>query len=362
MNYRVRVDNTKLQKFCSYCGDYIDIVYKNNIVFLCSEMSDIYVHCVLQVLDGDSNDISIRMPKVFFQKLSSESVIDFIIKSDTVKTLFYNKDMELMYKISTRRQTGFIDYEEKLKIIEESGNYEGYTISKVSNLIRTLIRLNTEFYSLDGIAYGMFERCFIFNKSDLPNFGLSVYTMKKLIADAYLLTFIRQYIYYNIEDYDIHVITSKLRVPMDCDLHRILTIKYRYKIKTDMTSLNSINGRLTFDKGVECKVDFNENFVVLRDDMKEVKASIVIKEKISANKDSKENTDDNDLIDLNAFTSIIDKDEELKREKVPVFSIPKWVLNSIPSSGDSTFNLCKDFIIMSFKGGKILFPRGSVNE
>lgn len=354
---RVMVEGTRLSKLCSYAGEYLELITRNNVCVLCSESGAQYTQLTLKLMEAPIEDVQIRVPSSIVSKLSRETIIDFIITDSEVRCQFYDKQMVHLYSKTILKQRGVIDPTDKLEFLKTRLDYTGYSLAKISALLSTMKRLDPEIMCLNNVAYCTYNNSHIFTKMKLPNFCISAKSLSTIVNSGSPAYFMGRYIYTRFEDSGLDVFLTKGRVPMTTDIGYIMSMRYSHKIKINAEFIRLVVRNMSISNDAKINLDLPNNEMTIEDGKISVTINVPVID-VTTNKDKKKDEDSvEDLLGSLTEETTINLDNDVNRYNLPKLAIPKWVLVNIINQDETTIYLSKRCVIFSTHGGRVLIPR-----
>lgn len=358
MRIRILLEQDRLKKMLPFCNDYIEVSSLNGIGFLCSETYEFYCQLILNTIDSDNSNFSVRVNKSILVKTLDATYMDLSIVNNTalnveeVKIVFYNKKMEYLISYTIPKQSGVISIASFNKLIDNKNRYTKYNLNSVIDLSNTLSDLNLNLICLDGYAYGEIDDSYIFSKTEMPNFSAPAKVLKKIYSLNNNVYFIDNYIYASIDGFDIFV--SKYRTPAICPIPSLVKKRYSFKLELGTLNLSKISSHLCVEDDASITMDLSKNEITIEEKMIKTMISFNV-DKVT--KSEKAPEDINKLLNNLNKHEIVKLDDLSNPNRLPSIRVPKWVLTKLFRLPKATMYISNTCVFMDIRGGKLCFVR-----
>ncbi|MGL4949230.1 MAG: hypothetical protein ACRC5M_02520 [Anaeroplasmataceae bacterium] len=363
MKLKMLLEHDKLQQFKEFSGDFIEVYYSKEISVMSSDSGDCLEFMQLNIISGSEEGFCIRLPKSVISNLSEEAFMDIVVLDSTTKCVFYNKSMSFIYHTIFNRQRGSQIFKDKLEFINSKSNFDSIDTASLSSIVYVFTRLNINVSCIDNVAFGVFNRSYLFKKLNAPNFSIPAKTLRRITSKSDRIYFIENYIYADLGDNGIHAFFSKHRVKSTTDMDFIAKSRFSHTLDLGIKNLTAVTRRYNIDESFECSLNLVDKCINLKSPTSEFKVSIGVENiKSTIKQDSVEINEDELLKSLLSEAKPIDLNIDKNPQNLPNLYLPNWVCKFILVGGDAKMYINTNFIAFSIKGTKVIISRLNKNE
>lgn len=359
MQTKFVVDLPRLNKFKSFCGDYVEIYYVKKFVILSSELTDSTIFIDSLTISGDEEDFCIRVPSQCLLNLSSESFIEVKVLNSTTVLTFSNRKDSFMYDITINRQLGYSNFKDKLDLLKTLSEYPKVSITDLRPTINLFLRLNLDVNCFNNLVYSEFNRSFLFKKFKSPNFCIPSKTLKKISSLTDYIVLVGNYVYANLDDSGVHLFTSKTRLKTMTSLEHLVNSKYSHFVEVEFKNLISITKKYNINSNSNISLDFKKQSLTIDSgDGGSIVVNVPIVNVTKPEKVEEKRSTERLLMDLKSKEStVIDLNSKTNPNDFPLVKIPSWVVMCCINCSTSKIYINRNFLVISVSGGKVLIPR-----
>ena len=357
MRVRLLIDSKKVDKLIPFSGGYIEIYKKGEVCFACSETYEFYCQLLLNMIDSDGLDFSVRINTEILAKLLDGSFLDISVTTNSsgneeVVITSMTKRLEFLYSYTIPKQTGAIDPSKFIALSSNKSSYDKHSLTNIYDMILTVADLGLTINCLDGFIFGDINNNYIFNKTTMPNFALPASLLKKLYQMNSDVYFIDNYLYTNLEELDVFV--TKHRTPGLCPIPFLTKKRGSFKLELDTSILSKVVPNMKVTDDAKIKMNLVKGEITIEEKL--IKSSVAFKV-VNVVKSKSDNISIDKLFSSLETESLVSLDSLTNPMGLPELTLPKWVLTKMFKLGKSTMYISNTCIFMSVRGGKICFTR-----
>lgn len=348
--FTFNLSKQNLMKLMPFCGDYIDIFYRDDRVLIASESGVSYAHYFIEAISLTNDpSTSVRVPTELFSRLAIDGRIEIEKFSTESVISFFGKSNEPAYKYTVPNQISIINFEEKVELLSNLGDYESYNSREDMAMLSLAARLKTDITSLDGFMYVYYNNSYVFTKTKLPSFSCESLPLTKALMLSNKFYVVRGYIV--VVNGDVSVIIRKNRLPRGSDIERLAKEKAKLKYGLNIKNLNSIMKSLR-------SADFDIKLNLTMSSCKIVCSSDKFDVKVPATEFKKEVVGEPDYKEL--FSNLTKSSASLEGQRI--IKLPYWIFKVIGSNDTVELFVKKTCSIIKFNNILLVIGGGLINE
>lgn len=337
--FSFKVDIVDFGKIVPFLGSYLDIIYKDRSVILCSEGSQTYVQCMCPAVGyGETGKVNVRLDTSLFCNMVTEGKVEVEVIDTEVVYSFYTQSDSLLYKTTVPRQVSYIDLEHKSNLFSRARDSKSYDIAGYNSLIRLCSRLKTTFVSNEGFCYSYYNKNYIFKKSELPTFCVDSELLGKCLNVSSTFTPVGDYLMF--KESSVAVILQKQKVPLVCDIPYIVKTKARRHVKCNLSNLTALLMRIKLKQEFNIKLNLDASLCMITSDNNRFEVPVEVLE------DSKKSADLESLI--SNLSNGLDSVPSEKNDST--LSLPYWFIKVTSRVTNVDLFLTSRFTILKFNG------------
>lgn len=246
---KIVIEPALFTKFSKFAGDYIEFFLLDGHGFLASESIDTHVNLEVKIESCDNVDFSIRVTKDIINNLSP-GFLEFIIDNSHIHCIYYDVSGSFMFKILKNKQTGYIQFIEKLELVQKINQASSCSSNALINQCNLFNKLGLNMSCYKHYIYAEKNHAYIIrHMNNLPNFNISSKFLRGLLTASERVFFIQNYIYCLV-DKKIHLFVSKYRIPDNsCIVEELVQQKFLTKATIDLSNFMAFRSKshLTID-------------------------------------------------------------------------------------------------------------------
>lgn len=351
--FSFKVDVSEFNKLVPFFGSFIDIMYKDRTVVICSENGQCYVQYMCPAIGSTPNEsINVRIGTSLFSNMVLDGKVEVSLMDSQVSFTFYNDRDKMFYKTIVPRQVSYIDLQYKSSIFNKFKDSEDFSFNDYSYLVRLCSRLKTPFVSNEGFCYTYYNKNYIFKKSTLPSFCVDSELLRKCVSISNVFRVVGDYLVF--KSGKISIILQKQKLPYMCDIPYIVSTKARRHVSIDLSNLISLLSKIKLKSNFTTRLnlDAGKCFIESEEENRfEVPVDVL---------DDSNKSKDLDTL-LSNLSQGLDNGVDEKKPNDSILYLPYWLPKVIDRASKADLYVSKRFCILKINGVNITMG-GSVSE
>lgn len=350
--FSFKIDVAEFNKLTPFFGSYLDILYKDRTVVICSENGQCYVQYMCPAFSMTPNDsVNVRLDTALFSNMVLDGKVEVTVVDSQVSFSFYNDRDKLFYKTIVPKQVSYIDLQQKSIIFSRFKDTDCLSFNDYSYLVRLCSKLKTPFISSEGYCYTYYNKNYIFKKSVLPDFCVDSELLRKCISVTNEFAVVGDFLVF--KSGKMSIILQKQKLPLMCDIPYITSVKARRHVTLNISNLLSLLSKLRLKTNFVTRLNLDVSRCYIDDEQNRFEVPIEIME------------DSNKSKSIDSLLSDLEKglDDGLTKKETPndsVLYLPYWLPKVVDRVSKCDLYVSKRFCILKFNGVNITIG-GSLN-